>query len=506
MATQKTAVPVVAPPPVDPSEYSQWATQAETQQKVPAHRNLQAVQTVNTQGQTVTSVPDATSPEAAQSSFDNIPVFQLLDPSTAPSAWNTTNPSQQIYVGSTDNVKMGHNMIIGAIADKLGIKQRKGESTQTLEDAVTSEIVKQHNVKRTPEPSYETDQGGPGLLGQLEDALTGRSAGPDTPPPVDDVKPKLEKDPKFYSSVGDVFSDAAKQAQAGAKATPGMSVNDPSTAFVPGESPQVRDIVKAMHLTVGANQDPWEAIANKIGVNTSTTGNPQVLQIAQAESGFRSMLNTPGKIAAFQQRLEAAGMFTDIQQSGATEEYVPGVFDTATQQAIGTLLGETADNNKIVNGKVTKSAVTWNDVLNSNTALINENGGIQAVAKTAQSKIPQATDSQMESPAIQAFQSRLGRAPSASELAALTSSYDQQQVAKYTGAGELSPDINTGIMSAPGVARPTQAAAQFADQNDQTEAMGHSVLAAGSILANIIGGNVSNVASTGAPNAAVTDA
>ena len=494
--THKVGVPIPVPPPVTDQEYSQWQQSTVGQPGVPKSQNTSTSTITNTLGQQVTTVPDATTPEAAQSSFANVPVIQLLSPSTAPSAWATTNPAQQIYVGTNDAVKMGHNQLIGAIADKLKIKQKKGESTQTLEEAVTAEVAQQHNVKLPNQDRVEIFHtpvhagGSPGRAGGIVAPDGSENTYTDLGPMP--IGGEGHQDPRsrwWFSGQG--------------WRLPVRYAETTTTPIYAKQKATVDDIAQAMHISVGAGQDPWEAIATKIGVSPIAGGNAQTMQIAQAENGFKVMLNTPQAIAAFQQRLEAAGYFTDIQQSGATEEYTPGVFDIATQQAIGVLLGRTADLNKVVNGKVTGAKQSWDAVLNADTENVNANGGIQALIKSAAAKIPQATASQMLTPAVQAFQSRLGRAPTAAELQALTAQYDSQQVSKYEGVNTLTPDLNTGIVSSPGVARPTAAAAQYADQADGTEAFGHSVANAAGILANIISGSTP-IAAVGAPTETVT--
>jgi hypothetical protein len=496
MATVKVpTTPVVAPS--DPNQYAAWLQAAE-QSQYTAPSSSTPTSTINSSGQTVTSVPDSTTPESAQSSFDNVPVYQLVNPSQAPSAWDTTNPGQDIYVGKADAITMGHNQLIGAIADKLKVKQKPGESTQTLEDAVTAQLAKEHNIKiAQAKADNPTTGGGPGLLGQLEGALTGRSAGPDdtssTPAPAKKTK-NSDTDP---------------------------ALTDPSTLLAGGESPQLEDILKGMNITPTPGQDPWEAVANKIGVNTSVSGQVQTVKIAQAEEGIKSLLKTPTQIAALQSQLEAAGMYTSLQQPGESDAYTPGSFDTATQQAFGTLLGLTASANNVSNGKLGKNgrAVTWEDTLNDAIQTTDAAGGVAAITKKSEptvTKIPQATESQMESPALTAFEARLGRAPTAAELAQLTGDYDTQQQNKYAqlvAAGQQNGttpavfnDAN-GIPSLAGIATPEAYAGQVASTGANAPSeYGHSIANAASILASIIGASPGsqNIEATSAPNATVT--
>jgi hypothetical protein len=62
-----------------------------------------------------------------------------MGPDQSYSAWAITDPNATIYTGDGSGVKMSDNQIIGALADKLGIKVPKGGNTQQL---VLMDLVK----------------------------------------------------------------------------------------------------------------------------------------------------------------------------------------------------------------------------------------------------------------------------------------------------------------------------------------------------------------------------
>ena len=435
---------------ITPNDYASWAQTTAGVAPPPAGRYDQIQQTVNSQGQTVYSVPDATTPESSVSSFNNVPLNQLINPAQANSAWNTADPMQKLYVGSQDTKTLGHHGIIGNLADKWKIRAKSG---QNLEELVLAHAA----------------------------SLAGLGKGKGLNVTTTTHNPLLQT------------------------GVPGVDVPIISTQKVSSKfsTPSADVIASALHVNVAAGEDPVAAIARKFGVNTTALGQHSTTTLAQAETGIRQMYNTPEKINQLQSQLEAAGYFTQGQQPGSSGRYTPGNFDGATQMAVGSLLSDTAKANNVVGGQVKGKAVTWLDTIEEHIASVNAQGGIDEILKRNRAAIPQATESQLASPAMSAFQAELGRGATAGELSDLTSKFDTQQVNKYAGMAPgtyMSGDPTTGIQSAPGVATPTAAAAQYAQQNGGAEFFAHSMMNARSMLSDLISGN-GNIAQTGAAEA-----
>ena len=277
----------------------------------------------------------------------------------------------------------------------------------------------------------------------------------------------------------------------GAAAKPGQSSAKPGHPHT-----DYFQIAKALHVTVGANEDPLLAIARAQGVNTSVDGKVAFTTVGQAAQGMRAYFNNPDAIRGLQEKLFQAGKFT-------YGTFAPGQWDTHTQEAVGNLLQDTADANKIDSkGRVTQNhgkGITWEDMLKVDTDNVGKNGGIAEIMKRNRGTIPQATQSQLLSPAVSGFQSQLGRAPTAAEMGDLTQKFDTAQVNKYAGMDQpsLGVDSNTGIQSAPGIPTPTAAAAQYAQSNNHSEFFAHSMLNARSMLADLLNGGGS-IEQTGA--------
>lgn len=233
-----------------------------------------------------------------------------------------------------------------------------------------------------------------------------------------------------------------------------------------------------------AGSGVWGQIAQKIGIALPTTpgqGPDQTAGIVDTANSIRLM--NRDQLTTLQDKLYQAGYYDNVVRPGTTTTYTPGHLDQYTMQAWGTLLQDAANT---YGQKGVKA--TWNDVLNTQIQSMQSQGGIESILGKVKSPVTVATESQLNIPALTAFEARLGRNPTPSEMAQFTASFDAQQTAHaadITPGSTLFPDQNA-VQQVPGVASPTQAAATFAMQNDNKEYLGHQMANAGALMINAL--------------------
>ncbi len=338
---------------------------------------------------TATTVPVTTGPSyenEAPSQFDNVPANKLT-PTDNPSAWGITDPNLTIYTGdgaaTSTSKPLASNQVIGAIADKLGIKPSRKEPLVTQ---VENALSKQFGVVKTK-----------------------------TPPPLSTVK---EKNP--LTAAGDL----------GFSALPDTNGSKTTT---------LDNIVNKMGLsTNGAEGDQWNAIAKQLGVplttTSSTPGAPQTQSITKAAMGIYNL--NAQQLTELQNQLYQAGYYSSDIQPGTSTTYTPGHFDTPTMQAWGNLLTDTATVN--ASGK----QVTWVQQLQNETAAENAQGGISSILGKTASPVTVATDSELSTALQSAFEEEVGHAPTPAELQQFTADYDQQQLSH---ASDITPTTETTL-------------------------------------------------------------
>ena len=261
---------------------------------------------------------------------------------------------------------------------------------------------------------------------------------------------------------------------AAAASTPGNGL----MPVQPSMDPKVKALFQHLGLPVATGVDPWKQIANAMGVQTTVEGAPTQMKAGDVATNIQTLLNN-GQLSNMQDLLWQGGFYD-------AKNWTPGQLDIATKQAYGGLLKQTAALN--AEGGKYKYVTAW-DVLQAEINNEKAQGGIDALAaETASKKYTAATESQMDQPTLNAFEARLGRAPTAAELAAVTSQMDAQQQAHaetmpttaYVVPGE------GGVSSVPGVTTPTALAAQYAMTQDPNEYEGHSLANAYGLMINAL--------------------
>ena len=250
--------------------------------------------------------------------------------------------------------------------------------------------------------------------------------------------------------------------------------------------PRVQQIAEHLGVPLHSGEDPLVQIAQ--GLKTvDLVGNNQPNQVKAGDLVTTLGMLTRDQLAQFQEQLFQGGFYD-------SRSWTPGLFDGPTKQAVGGLVKATAYSNANAGKSADvpqnlKFANTW-DVLHieqqNMLKMYGPQGAEAALAQSASKKYTQATQSQMDQPTLNAYEARLGRAPTAAELASVTQTMDQQQAAhaetmpsnSYVVPGE------GGVSAVPGVTTPTALAAQQAMTGSPTEYEGHSLANAYGLMIN----------------------
>lgn len=425
----------------------------------------------------LSSLTGGPSQDPVASAASNLPSY-MDAPSITPQLWglDSSTVNLPLYASSLPStVKVSalkRNQVLGEIADKLGVKTKKGVS---LEEQVTEALAKQYGVSTAPNPpSMDVDQ----ATGQSAWSVTSKPSTKQSDKQV--LSAVLEK--AGLSKSSSVKSDAAAKALGispalgsakTAKANPDL--NDPTTLGM-----------LAKHLDVPSSK-------------TNTTANQMTVTVQQAATQIYKM--SQSQIAGLQAQLWEAGGFYDNDVEDPTgaagpdaSKLTPGNLDPYTIKAFGSFLTALAKSGKQVSWTDELATLSNKDAYgvpagtNPSSLTLSQLVTSDTTLKPSQvATINQATSDQLLSTMRSNFESELGRAPTAAELAQFTAQYDQAQQAnsKYLDPNSPVPTdyTDTGADLVPGVARPTVAASDFAE-SDTTEYGAHQMANAGALLLN----------------------
>ena len=458
------------------------------------------------------ATPAAVTPYAAPSTFTNVPLNQL-GPYNDSDAWGGLDPTANITVGPGPQSPYKGAGMYGQIAQHLQTLGY-GKPSGNLEDWVIGQIKKHYRDQGGHLVQIPTKDGGKVGVKALGATPTDKPGKKDLTPSgdsgigkmIDSIDSGTGHDVMAAAdAIGGLFtkgfsSGSTTVGNGGPKV--GSSATD--NALVPKQNAaeaKVDALFNYLGIPKVSGIDPWVQIAQAMGVPTSQTGAPVQKQGGQLATTIS--LLPRDQLIQLQNQLWNAGFYD-------SRSWTPGVIDLATKQAWGAALNQTANLNKLAgttaNGNTYSSslkyATVW-DVLTAEANNVTQQGGIDTLnAETASKKYTAATESQMDQPTLTAFEERLGRAPTAAELAGVTNQMDAQQQAKAEGMPDNSYIVpgEGGVASVPGVTTPTALAAQYAMTQDPTEYEGHSLANAYGLMINALSGkpvgsdpNITNV-------------
>lgn len=406
------------------------------------------------QTSSVTSGPaGGASQDPVASGLVNLPADQMA-PATTPAAWGLTAQllNQPLYAGpSTTSVRVSalkRNQLLGQIADKLGVKTQRGKS---LEEQIINQLARQHGIQTYLAPSVSSKGG------------------------------KVSSTPEGTRSDAQVLGDVLTKL--------GIVGANPKNKMALPKSLEDGNVLGQLATKLGV----------EVNGNVNVTNQPTTT-VGKAASQIYGM--NASQISALQAQLWEGG-FYDVNVEGVggyagpdAKKITPGNLDPYTMKAFGTLLTQTAQSGQ---------KISWTDALNqasgtnaqgvpsgsSGSALTIQDLITQNATGASQASIPKvtvATPDQMMNTLQTYFESKLGRMPTRAELTQFTGQYDQSQLdnSKYIDPTNLPTDFSdTGVSLVPGVARPMNAAVEFAQSNG-TEYMGHQIANAGALMLNAI--------------------
>jgi hypothetical protein len=390
---------------------------------------------------------DTSTPYAPATTFANTPAYQL-NPTTSPAAFGITDPSATVFTGYADGTVMGTNQIIGALADKFGIVTR-GKSERSLEEQVLA-----HMQRALALPAYPNGE------------------------PMQQAEPGANSAPAAKNRRRGM--EAMAPSAAGLRSLPAKEINALAKGANTSAQPSLDAIAERLGVDPAAapGGNLWAGVAQHFGVTPLKAGTKQVQTVAQVFDGLASW-STP-QIQYLQGLMYDAGLMPASVTPDAKKAAITGNWDIPTQQALGQLLQITSEANKA------GQDVKWTDVLNA--MVKNRDKGMIAMYPQTHPAITVATQEQMTQPAISAFENRLGRTPTASELSGLTSSFDAQQLAhaaNVTPGSVLFPD-NSNVQQVPGAPSALQAAENYAMGADPIGYQGHQFANAYALFLNAL--------------------
>lgn len=251
---------------------------------------------------------------------------------------------------------------------------------------------------------------------------------------------------------------------------------------------------------VTANMTVKQALGAAQSSELATGGGPTSAQssmtVAQYVQSLASM--SKAQLTQLQQSLYNGGFYdstyyggTDTTKGASTKEYTQGVLDTGTMLAFRKAILQTLADQKQGKNVTLDQVVTGGASTNPALGNLPLTGGTSTSAAST-STVPMATTVQTQQPLINAFVAALGRNPSQSELAAFTSTYQNEleQGSKTLAESGLSPngivDYSTGIPFVQGTPTVAAAATNYAETQDSTEYQAHNVADAFGLLMNLV--------------------
>ena len=370
------------------------------------------------------------------SNLVNQPYSSWIDPTVSPATWSYSSQDEnqyaKVYTGSSDEKhvsQLSTNVLVGNIAQKLGLKPQKGVSK---EEQVVSVLMQKWNL--------------------------GTAAG------------AKSNSQEMESQLGALLGYASGQ------------------NLAPGKS--MASVVKVKSLD---DPNAWTAIAKAVGVSPSDTTDSTKVTMTPWQKVAQSYITTlqqqgSGAISQLQAQLYAGNYYDQPEMTDPTK-IKEGNLDPYTIKALGEAIKATAAANKAGQNVTVQQFLAGGASqvgVSPGTTLSGVAGTGSAV--TAKSVI-QDTQGQLAPSLRSAFEADLGFAPSAAQLAQFTQQYQGLQQAHATSAnpdGITFVDPNN-IPEIPGIASPTAAAGNFAVNNDTTAYLAHGMANAAALIQNAIG-------------------